>query len=219
LADGISLHTVNQDDMPQYKSEYYYNYENMIRNIIDVTQSKGFDGYIIADELNYRTHHYLKTMNMKVIDEYPTDPIVAAKNISRMMVINRGIGVFVGTSGTNAGERPLEGKILKDYNRMMYNLEPCDIVIEFETSSDYIRYYSFIDEMGSKYIAVWNDIAAEEKYKTVDCSLKIEGEEFQNAVWQDPYYSITQKLNTESSDGLQINDLLIPDYPIFIKLY
>ena len=97
LADGISLHTVNMDAMPQNRSDYYYNYENMMNELRDTAKANGFDGVIIADELNYRSHYSISVLQPEDPNFfYATEPEIAAKNIARMMVINRGIGIYVG---------------------------------------------------------------------------------------------------------------------------
>ena len=220
LANGISLHTVNMDAMPQNRSTYYYNYEKMMEELRGLAQANGFEGYIIADELNYRSEYSLTVLQKEDPNfYYGTPPEISAKNIARMMVMNRGMGIWVGMSGTNSFERIIEGRIIHDYNIIMDGLSPAEADIEITSSSDMMKAKIFTDENNNLYLAVWNDIATEVVSGHEKCTISVNGISAESAKWLDPYSTVQKNLVfINGENGTTVENLNIPDYPIFIKI-
>ena len=220
LADGLSFHSLNFDAMPQNRSEFYYNYENIMNDLLDLAASNGFTGYVVADELNYRSDYSFDIGQTEDTGfYYTTRPEIAAKNIARMMVINKGMGFYVGMSGTNSGVRFIEGNADRDYNRMLDGLSPVETEMTAESLSGRIRYNTFCDDAGDLYLAIWNDEAAAETSERTACDLTFKDIQITGAEWMDPYSMLQKDLYFQIiSDGIVISGLNIPDYPVFIKL-
>jgi len=119
LADTLEIHSVNNDASPAFRSEYYYGYEEMWNEIKALAEEHGFHGEYIADGLNYRSFFSLNVLQPENGPYHPYEPEVAAKYIGRMIVINRGMDISIGTSGTDAHGRPDEGNMIRNLAYLM----------------------------------------------------------------------------------------------------
>jgi hypothetical protein len=217
--DAISLHTVNNDASPVFHSDYYYGYDAMWNEIKAAAESQGFNGEYIADELNYRSNYSISVLQPETGPYHPYEPEVAAKYIGRMIVINRGMDISVGTSGTNSASRPIEGTMIRNMAYLLEGLDACDFPVTVESDCEYVRYYTFADASGSRYIAIWNDGAAEAVSSIEKCNIIVEKTDAESATACDPFNSVTQALDFSVHDGSTVlNGILLRDYPILIKL-
>lgn len=218
LADAISLHTVNNDASPDFHSDYYYGYADMWDGIKAAAKAQGFSGDYIADELNYRSHFSLKVLQPEPNDYHPVEPEEAAKYIARMIVINRGMDISVGMSGTDS-RRPVETAVIRNMAYILDGLEAAKQTVQVETAAERVRYYTFKDKSGSLYVAVWNDIAAAVNCEPVECSVTLPGLSAKRVTALDPFNSVEQELvfNNETS-GLVLDGLMLKDYPVIIRI-
>lgn len=219
LADILEIHTLNNDASPSFRSEYYYGYVDMWNEIKANAEEHGFYGEYVADELNYRSVYSLNVLQPENGPYHPYEPEVAAKYIGRMIVINRGMDISIGTSGTDAHGRPDEGNMIRNLAYLMegWEAEPFDVTVE--SQGNLIRWYTFTDDNGNRYIAVWNDGGAEVVSKDTACRITINGVESTTAEAWDPFTSLRQLLMFEVSNGDTVLDgILLKDYPIIIKV-
>jgi hypothetical protein len=219
LADAISLHTVNNDASPVFRSEYYYGYDAMWKNIMQVAEANGFHGEYIADELNYRSDYSFNTLQPEPGEYHPYNPEIAAKYIGRMIAINLGLNISIGTSGTNANERPFEGKMIRNMAYLLDGLHAHSFPVNVKSESNLVRYYTFVDDDGNKYIAVWHDGEAKLVSDNFASSISVEGISAFSVIALDPVNSTMQEMKfTNDKKRVQLDDINITDYPIIYKI-
>jgi hypothetical protein len=219
LGDIISLHTVNNDSSPVFKSEYYYGYDDMWKAIKQTAAENGFRGEYIADELNYRSTYSLEELQPEIGDYHPYEPEIAAKYIGRMIAINLGLDVSVGTSGTNAVERPIEGQMIRNMAFILEGLRAVPVPVIVNSDEELIRVYTFVDQDKNQYAAVWIDDAAKKECKGVEAALVVRDIQAKSVLAMDPFLSIEQTIQFQNlDDGVEINQILLKDYPILFKI-
>ena len=217
LADAISLHTVNNDASPVFLSEYYYGYDAMWDAIKTIAESNGFAGKYYADELNYRSDYSLTTLQPEPGEYHPYQPEIAAKYIGRMIAINRGMNISVGTSGTNSSERFYEGIMIRNMAYLLDGLDAADFPVAVDSDSQLVRYYTFTDQAGKHYLAIWNDDAAGIDDDGTTCIITLPNLSASTVVIYDPFNSLQQQLNfTTDNNGLILKGMLLSDYPKII---
>ena len=219
LADAISLHTVNNDASPVFKNEYYYGYDKMWQNIKKTAEENGFSGEYYADELNYRSNYSLAVLQPEPGEYHPYEPIIAAKYIGRMIAINLGMDISVGTSGTNSTGRPIEGKMIRNMAYLLDHLQAVPFPVEVQSKAARIRYYTFEDSQGDLYITLWNDGEAKMNDEDIEALLLVKNVTADSVTAINPYLLNEQILNFENaSDGVAVDQILLKDYPILYIL-
>jgi hypothetical protein len=219
LADAISLHTVNNDASPVFRSEYYYGYDAMWENIKQVADADGFHGEYIADELNYRSNYSLNTLQPEPGDYHPYEPEIAAKYIGRMIAINLGLDISVGTSGTSAIERPFEGKMIRNMAYLFDGLSVRSFPVSVKSESKHIRFYTFVDEHGNKYIAIWDDGEAKVTSDNFSGSIVMDDTSAISVIAMDPFNSKMQNIKFSNIENKVLLDgINITDFPTIYKI-
>jgi hypothetical protein len=219
LANAISIHAVNNDASPIFLSEYYYGYDEMWKNIKQLAEANGFQGEYIADELNYRSDYSLNALSPEEGNLHPYKPEIAAKYIGRMIAINLGLDISVGTSGTNAYERPIEGNLIRNLAYLFDRLHANSFPVTVNSESEHIRYYTFVDEHGNKYIAIWDDGEAKVTSDNFTGSIVVEDTSAISVIAMDPFNSTMQELKfTNIENKVSLDRINITDYPIIYKI-
>mgnify|MGYP000956195840 FL=1 len=219
MGDIISLHTVNNDASPEFLSDYYYGYDAMWQEIMSVAEEHGFEGEYYADELNYRSHYSLDVLAPEEGNYHPYEPEIAAKYFARMIAINQGMDISVGTSGTNEFGRPVEAAMIKSMAYLLDGLKAFPMDVQIESESEVTRHYTFKDEAGALYVFLWNDGEAMVESQDVIGSVFIEGENATAITAYDPYLMNVQVLVYENSaEGIRMDNLLLRDYPLIYKI-
>jgi hypothetical protein len=217
-ADAISLHTVNNDASPIFRSEYYYGYDAMWENIKQIAGVYGFYGEYIADELNYRSDYSL-TLQQEPGDYHPYKPEIAAKYIGRMIAINLGLDISVGTSGTNAIERPFEGKMIRNMAYIFDGLSARSFPVNVNSESEHVRYYTYVDEHGNKYIAIWDDGEAKVISDNSAGSIIIDDTSAISVMVMDPFNSKIQNIKFSNVENkVLLDEINITDFPTIYKI-
>lgn len=220
MADAISMHTVNNDASPEYLSAYYYGYDEMWKGIKSLAEAHGFSGDYYADELNYRSNYSLSVLQPEQGNYHPYVPEVASKYFARMIVINLGLNINVGTSGLNFYERPIEGKMVRNLAYLMDGLHAVPLTVAVESDSKLIRYYTFEDMNGDQFIIIWNDDKASVDIKDTSATLELENTSALSVIAYNPFLMNIQNLNFENNPtGIVLKDLLIKDYPLIYQFY
>jgi hypothetical protein len=219
LADAISLHTVNNDASPVFHSDYYYGYDEMWRGIKKTADQNGFKGEYIADELNYRSQYSLDVLQPEIGDYHPYEPEIAAKYIGRMIAINLGLDISVGTSGTDPTGRPIEGRMIRNMAYLFEGLQARFYPVIVNSEADRVRFYTFEDQTGDRYVTIWNDGEAQVVCSDEEFSMVIENIAAEAVTAMDPFFSDKQNLNfINTSAGVEVNAILLRDYPVIYKV-
>jgi hypothetical protein len=219
MGDILSLHTVNNDASPVFLSDYYYGYDSMWQDIKSLAEEHGFTGEYYADELNYRSEYSLTVLGPEEGNYHPYEPEIAAKYFARMIAINEGMDISVGTSGTNEIGRPIEGKMIQNMAYLLDGLKAFPFEVQATSQAELIREYTFSDEAGNLYVFIWNDGAANVESQDVTASILIPGKSADQVTAFDPYLMNEQSLVFENTDlGLQMDRVLLRDYPLLYKI-
>jgi len=213
LVDGIVLHPM-YGPSPQYDTtrEYYYEYPKLIRQIKSVAESNGFEGEYFADEMSWRTEH-----NRHFAEVWEYSEIQAAKYYGRGIVMNQGMDLWTGI-----GEEDIEPiqQMVRNLGRILSGATPIDIMTEIEVDFDGpVSYCAFKYANGDKILAVWTDSAAKDDDPAYPSTIKLPELSTANVTGVDPFYGVEQKLvfHVNGQDTI-IENVLIKDYPIFIRL-
>lgn len=219
LADAISLHTVNNDASPVFRSEYYYGYDALWKNIKNIAEASGFHGEYIADELNYRSNYSLNSLQPEPGDYHPYEPEIAAKYIGRMIAINLGLDISIGTSGTNAHERPVEGNMIRNMAYLLDGLQASSFPLSVQSESNLVRYYTFVDKDGNKYIAIWDDGEAKVTSDSFASSIEVEDTSAVSVIAMDPFNSTMQEIKfADIENKVLLDGITITDFPTIYKI-
>ena len=220
LADAISIHAVNNDASPIFLSEYYYGYDEMWKNIKQIAEANGFQGEYIADELNYRSDYSINVLSTEEGDGlHPYKPEIAAKYIGRMIAINLGLDISVGTSGTNAYKRPIEGNMIRNMAYLFDGLHANSFPVTVKSESEHIRYYTFVDEHGNKYIAIWDDGEAKVTSDNFTGSIVVEDTSAISVIAMDPFNSTMQNIKFSNVENrVLLDEIDITDFPTIYKI-
>jgi hypothetical protein len=219
LADAISLHTVNNDASPVFHSDYYYGYDEMWKEIRKVAEENGFTGEYIADELNYRSLYSLDVLQPEIGDYHPYEPEIAAKYIGRMIAINLGLDISVGTSGTDPDRRPAESRMIRNMAYLLEGLQTKSYPVIVNSEVDQVRFYTFEDQTGDRYVTIWNDGEAQVVCGDEEFSMVVENITAEAVTALDPFFSVKQNMNfINTSAGVEVNAILLKDYPVIYKI-
>jgi hypothetical protein len=207
--DGFSLHSI-YDLIPLDPD--YQGYPQMVANMKARLASRGFSGEYFADEINW-----------EIVDRPPYgSPIsrtIAAKYYLRTITEHRGLDFNV-TINTFF-QVPVMGQI-RHVNNILAGAEPLEsfaFTLEMAEEVEYLRQYAFTLPDGDILLAVWRNGNAEEQDTGVSGAITISDFSADMVVGIDPFYGFEQQLLTESVDGsLVINNLMVKDYPIFLRI-
>ena len=127
----------------------------------------------------------------------------------------------LGFSGGNYGIGSDEGiayKMICNLATIFAGAQPQEVEVDIQSSAEKIRYYGFSLSNGDSLIAVWTDGAAKEfdPGEKADIKLRVKNDtvsaiDILNSMEQEIY-------STTEQDSLDIDNLLIKDYPIILRL-
>jgi len=206
--DAISWHPF-YDNIPSDPS--YQNYPQTVQGIKDLATSQGFSGEYFADEILWRT----------VAEEGftcgpPLSRTIAAKYYTRAIAEHRGLGLNV---TINIFFQSPFFTPIHNINDVLSGAEPTDITLSLlPDKTANIRYYAFNLPDGDKLVALWTNDEAVEEDPGLSTTLTFPQTSAEKATGIDVFSGLEQDLITENENGnLVIRDLLVKDYPIFIR--
>jgi hypothetical protein len=205
LVDGIAWHPF-YGTLPT--DPYYKDYPELVAKIKELAEENGFTGEYYADELLW---------GEPVQEDWTSSPeiskMVAAKLYTQAVTMHRGLDVNV---TVNTFFQEPDTKPILYLCNLMAGAEPIEITVSIEGD---ISHYGFVLPNGDKLVAVWRNGEVVEEDEGDIVTLTIENSTVQTVVGVDVLHGFEQELITENVDGnLIINDLLIKDYPIFIRI-
>ena len=215
LVDGIALHPM-YGSSPEYEDirDYYYDYPNLIQEIKNTAFANGFTGDFFTEEMNWRT-----AINQNIYEPWEYSPAVAAKYYARGIATNLGLGLWAGIGGENYETIPQVATVIQNLSTIMADFKPTDINVKIYSEAENIVHYTFSNDNGDSLLVIWVDGAAVDDDPGVHASLLFSDLQIDEGIGFDIFEDFGQELVTEEADGnLTIEDLLIKDYPIVIKL-
>jgi hypothetical protein len=215
LVDAIAWHIGGPSPEPQYESfkDYYHAYPDLVQQIKDLASKNGFTGEFIADELNWRSP----------LVPHPSEPGVysqraCAKYYARGIIRNLGMDVTVGLAGVSY-YRPIWYSTVQNLCTIMAGAEPINLPVTIHSTAALLRTYSFSLPNKDSLVAVWTDGVAKEHDPGVAADIILEGFSGPKVKAVDVLHNFEQEMVTvDTQDGLSINNFLIKDYPILLRI-
>jgi hypothetical protein len=209
--DGFTLHPF-YDNIPV--DERIQNYPLMVAEMKARLAAKGFTGEYFADEILWHTWDE---------PDFPHGPpvskTIAAKYYLRSITDHRGLDFNV-TINTFFQEPEMDA--IRNLNNVLAGAEPTDAVeFTLETSEEvqYLRQYAFTLPKGDILVAVWRNGPAAEEDIGILSTLTLADVSASSVTGINVFDGFEQELVAETIDNnLVIHDLLVKDYPIFIKI-
>lgn len=213
LVDMVSWHPF-YGDSPEQNANYYYAYPSIVQNIKDVAHAHGFTGEFEADEMNWQPFSNPEIEpNRRSYGE-----IAYAKYWLRGILMTLGMDVTAGnlriphTSTTALFA-------VRNLSTIMAGNEPVSFPVMFETEDLNVSSYGFELPNRDRLIALWSDGVATDYDPGMLSTLVLPGQAGKIAMGIDVLNGYEQALvTTNEGNDLVITDLLIPDYPIIIRL-
>jgi len=214
IIDGVSWNPFS-DVSPEFYSDYYYDYPNMIQTFRNMATSKGFQGSFYAAETNWSTDGVPWPIRHKY------SKIASAKYQARGIIMNWGLNCWPGTSifpeQSLIEEYPFM-QVIKNLCNVLAGTRPIDLPVEIQCEATNIRNYSFSLSNGAKLLALWTDGIAIDGDPGIEATLTLPDFSAQKVTGIDVLNGFEQELVTSMEDGsLVIRNLLVKDYPIILR--
>jgi hypothetical protein len=206
MVDVIGWHPMYNftPDIPRFR-QYYYDYPNRIQEIKDTAAANGFTGEFHATELSFRTE-------VDLGDEFYTlSQVGANKYFLQSALMHRGEDISIGLGSGYF--------VIRRLSTMMAGMEPVDFARDIETYADNLMNYSFDDANGNLILALWSHTDIEEFDPGIESTITIPNVDVSRVVAIDLLYNLEQELVFSVDNGeLKIENLLIKDYPLLIRI-
>ena len=213
LVDVISWHPF-YGDSPEQSSSYYYAYPSIVQNIKDTAHAYGFTGEFEADEIVWRPHSNPENEPNRL----SYGEIAHTKYWLRGILMNLGMNVTAGNLRIPHSMATASFAV-RNLSTIMPGNEPASISVMLETEELNVSSYGFALPNGDRLLALWNDGVAADYDPGMLSTLVLPGRAGQIAIGIDVLYGYEQELVvTTDGEDLIINDLLIRDYPLIIRL-
>jgi len=225
LVDAVSWHPFDgaSPSFPALR-DYYYGYSDLVQQIKDIASSNGFTGEYMASEIFWRTT--LTDVGELVDGLAAINPwgrpvysvIQAAKYFARGITLNLGLDIITGTAGE--GTITSIHAVVRNLCTIMAGHEAIDMPVEIDIDYDGpVAYCSFRYPNGDRMLAIWTDGIAQDEDPGVSATIRIPGLTAETVTGIDVLHGFEQELVFETDgDRTIIRDLLVKDYPIFIRL-
>ncbi|MCJ7648062.1 MAG: hypothetical protein MUP85_05575, partial [Candidatus Lokiarchaeota archaeon] len=213
--DGLSFHPMHGVSPDYELRKYYYDYPFIVQDIKDIANANGFNGEYFADELIWRT-----AINPLADEPWIYSEIAAAKYYARGIILNLGMNVRANVSLEALDELPYITDTVRNISTVIAGATPIDLQLEIRNEVDKIVNFNFSMKNEDKLVALWTDGVAVDDDPGVNSIIVINGISAEKVVGIDVLNSIEQEMIFSIENGnLVIRDLLIKDYPIFLRLH
>lgn len=214
LVDVICWHPFyGESPADEVSKDYYYNYPSTIQALKDTASNHGFKGEYFAGEVGWLQDGQPFTTDPKV-----SSLIQAAKYYSRSIITHLGLDVTIAGIVMPPYTQP-DFSTIRNLCTIFSGNKPDTIEVDIQCEEINLKCYSFSLSNNNKLIGLWRDGIAEDFDYGVPGTLTIHGFNDKKVVAIDVLTGIEQELITEiDGDNLVINNLLIKDYPIILRI-
>lgn len=218
LVDGIATHPM-YGSSPLYPDlrAYYYGYPELVQEIKATAAAHGFVGEFFAEEMVWRT-----ALNPNPLGEpfWKYSAVQAAKYYARVILINRGMVLWTGVGGEMYDQIWPIPNVMRNLGTVLGGATPEGQAVEIRgTGPERFMSFGFALPGGERLIAVWANGIAVDQDPGVKTTLAFPGLAGRRVVGVDPLRGLEQELTVESqNDALVVRDLLVRDYPLFLRL-
>ncbi len=132
--------------------------------------------------------------------------------------MNLGMDVSVGTV-LDTDDEPVAFSVVRNISTIMAGANPINLHVEVQSEAFTIKTYSFSLPNGDRLVALWTDGVAVDDDPGIPSTVTLSGFSGWTATGLDVLHGFEQQLITTSETGnLVIQNFLIKDYPILIRL-
>ena len=207
LVDAISWHPFYNNRADE---TYYQTYPDLVGQIRARAEAHGFQGEYIAEEMGWAIEGYPSTEGQLLT--------TAARSMVyqlRTIVTHRALDV-VPIIGPPGREQSLP---IARTNALLAGATPTPIGVRVTASAAHLRQYAFSLPNGDRLVALWTDWLPVDEDPGVPATVTLEGLAGSTAEAIDVMAGTAQQLvTTDVNGGLVIGDLLVKDYPTFIRV-
>jgi hypothetical protein len=213
MVDAVAIHAFFWDS-PEHESQYYYDYPNLLQDVKETAWAHGFNGEFIGSEGNYSPN-----VPQDLQDRVPIySKLQAGIYAARGNLTNLGLGFSGGIYGITSNDGPAYTMIC-NLSTVFACAEPKEVSVETQGRADKLRHYGFSLPNGDTLVAFWTDGVAKENDLGEEVDIRIAGFPNYTVTAIDILNNIEQKIvSTAEQDNLIIENLLIKDYPIILRL-
>jgi len=224
MFDVISWHPIyNAAPNVDFHGNYYYQYPSIIREIKEIAEANGFTGKYWGTDLLWSSEEICKITSDECTDEFQpwsiqeTD-LQVAKYYARGIVLELGMDVATGVEGMME-DRPWSLPTVRNLNTVMAGAIPIDLTVDVQNSAPFTLQSTFSMPNGSYLIGLWTNGIAVDDDPGVESTVTIPGVSASKVLGIDVIHGFEQEINFEIVNGnLIINDLLVKDYPIILRI-
>ena len=213
--DGIAWHGSSGLSL-EYQPDYYNSYPTWVNEIVETARAHGFQGQFFAQELHWRTPETPQYIHGR---PWFYSNAVSAKYYARGIVSHLGRGMIVGIGHEGWEGIPEVMRVVHTLTTLLAGTAPAELRVSIESTATNVYYYTFALPDGTHLVALWRDGIAVDNDPGVPATLSFPGFSTQEVVGIDVLHGFEQGMITETEGGnLVIRDLLVKDYPIFLRL-
>jgi hypothetical protein len=220
MFDAVSWHGI-YDVTPDNSvyGDYYDRYPSILQQIKDTASANGLVGEFWGTEITYCSEEFPSCHPPEQEQEIQKTDKASAKYYARLFVIQMGLDVGVGWGGLESTSQPWTYPTIRRLNTVMAGTRPTVLDVEIENEPPKTVTYAFTLPNGDLMFALWINDKDVEDAPGVPTTLRFSDLSAQYVEGIDVLNGYVQELTTEVEGGsLVINDLIVRDYPIFIRL-
>jgi hypothetical protein len=215
LVDVVSWHAM-YGTSTEFQPEYYASYPALVQQIRDTAAAYGFMGEYEADELTWFTFGgYWDGWSQRYSDT------IAAKYTVRSVIMHLGMDITAGIGSAlifdqNWVSTPFA---VRNLATLMAGARANSFPVDIDTEAENPVSYTFSLTNGDFLIAYWTNGTAVDDDPGIPATINAPGMAGFQVTGIDVLAGFEQQLVAEDEAGdLVIRDLLIKDYPIFLRL-
>jgi hypothetical protein len=213
LIDVIELHPMyGAAPGPGEVGQYYRDYPAIVGEFKQIAADNGFVGGWMAAELTWSTED-----NPDPASPWRFTVPQVAKYYARAIVLHRGLDMWAAVGGPYW--MPLPAKVIRNLTTILDGAQAEPLPIRIESQATNLVNYTFSLPDGGWLVSLWTNGPAVDYYPGVPADLTFPDLSAAQAVGIDPLVGIQQPLDGEDAGGdLVISNLLVRDYPIFVRV-
>jgi hypothetical protein len=207
LVDVVSWHPM-YGTSPAYElyRDYYYQYPSFVQLIKDTATAHGFQGEYQADEIGWATPE-----NAVPDQPWVYSPTVAAKYFGRGILMHLGMDVGAGV--------PDDNRVVRNLCTVMAGHEAVSLPVRIQSSVTNTVSYTFASPADAHVVALWTDGIAADHDPGTTTTVTLPGFAGHTVTGVDVLHGFEQRLMASEEGGnLVIDDLLVKDYPIVLRV-
>lgn len=215
LVDVVAIHAPYWES-PEYMSDFYYDYPQLLENIKKTAWAHGFKGEFAASEGNLSAGPKIPSDMLGRVPEYSY--LKSAKYTGRYIVTNLASDFEAGACGIY-GTDSYSYAVIGNLCTLMAGAKPVTINIEILSAADKTRSYAFSLPNGDRLVAAWNDGAAKDMNSSTLSTIKISQAGNYKVTAVDVLNSFEQDIEANNDGGnIIIENFNLKDYPVFFRL-